>query len=532
MTGSDLLTFVLGALVGVIMGGATFVQYLRQEVTADRGPRLQRRAGTPMSVLTAGLLCLPALVIMPGRTSHVNAPAVKDLTCFAIDVSGSNTVASAGQPPSDPGPVFVRQQVVELYSEILADLSQATDQQVGVVTFGTGIGTSIGPLPLSGSAGRSQLESGLPRALRPSPAEAAWTDWVAGVTGCQHMFERSGITSGMVVVLTDGYPQGPAGGPARQLAAISPAARELWAEGIAIQPVLYGAGAGQPGPARQAMTQLAAMGHGQLVLAATPLDMMRSALALASRATGLPLGGSEVSVNGSSGVPLDVTGQVDAAVLVVLRSSSEVQIAVALPGQKPLASAGAGTPSLGLVVALTRPAAGTYEASADGQGSVFAAELLRYAPVTAPSPGPSGHPRRISPHGAAGASLTWALVGGLGGLGLLVLSGWFIASRRRPKGTLVVWCGPLYRVLAPVDVSGLVKLEDLCPLAAGPAGWYVGWTRPSPTVLDPDGETVQLAAGETKTVHTTPPITFTWFPGGTDTSLSAEPPGRPASTVP
>ena len=76
-----------------------------------------------------------------------------------------------------------------------------------------------------------------------------WTNWVAGVDGCSRMFQRSGATRGMVVVLTDGYPEGPAGGPGEQLAAISPTAQGLWDKGIAIQPVLYGAGADQQRPA-------------------------------------------------------------------------------------------------------------------------------------------------------------------------------------------------------------------------------------------------------------------------------------------
>jgi len=42
MTGSELLIFVLGTLVGVLTGGATCVRYLRHEVAADIGPRLRR----------------------------------------------------------------------------------------------------------------------------------------------------------------------------------------------------------------------------------------------------------------------------------------------------------------------------------------------------------------------------------------------------------------------------------------------------------------------------------------------------------
>lgn len=42
MTGSTPLMFLLGALIGVLAGGALCVRYLRQEIAADIGPRLRR----------------------------------------------------------------------------------------------------------------------------------------------------------------------------------------------------------------------------------------------------------------------------------------------------------------------------------------------------------------------------------------------------------------------------------------------------------------------------------------------------------
>ena len=42
MTGSIPLVFLLGALIGVLAGGALCVRYLRQEIAADIGPRLRR----------------------------------------------------------------------------------------------------------------------------------------------------------------------------------------------------------------------------------------------------------------------------------------------------------------------------------------------------------------------------------------------------------------------------------------------------------------------------------------------------------
>jgi uncharacterized membrane-anchored protein YhcB (DUF1043 family) len=37
-----MLIFLVGALLGIIMGGALCVRYLRREVTADIGPKLKQ----------------------------------------------------------------------------------------------------------------------------------------------------------------------------------------------------------------------------------------------------------------------------------------------------------------------------------------------------------------------------------------------------------------------------------------------------------------------------------------------------------
>ncbi len=495
---------------------------------------LHRLVPRSRAVVLVAALVMAGLLAGPSLAARAAPPGTGTaLTCFATDVSGSNLVASDGEPPSDPGPVFVRQQVVELYDEVLADLGEASGQQVGVVTFGTGIGTELGPIAVSDSAARSRLEAALPGALRPSQAEAAWTSWAAGVDGCSRMFQRSGVTRGMVVVLTDGYPEGPAGGPAQQLAAIAPMAHTLWANGIAIQPLLYGAGAGMQGPARQAMTQLATLGHGQLVLAATPLDMLRGALYLASLATGLPMGGAEVPVNGSSSVPLDLPARVARAVLVVLRSSDKVEVSIAAPDGTTLSSLAAGTGGPGLVIGLSRPAAGTYQASAQGRGSMFAAELVRYDAVTVTPPGRKsgslGGIRRVE--GAPGWSLAWELGLGLVALAAAAVSGRVAASRRRPKGALIVWLGSRWRCLDPVDLDEPMAIGDLFDSGADAAGWFVRWNRRAPVLIGPSAPAMRLVAGQTETIGTAPPATFTWLPAGIDMSLSGEPPGRPIASA-
>jgi hypothetical protein len=490
-----------------------------------------------------------ALVTPPGPARAATSAPGTTLTCFAIDVSGSNLVASDGEPASDPGPVFVRQQVVQLYAQVLAVLGEASSQQVGVVTFGTGVGTRIGPVALADPAARSRLAAALPGALRPLAAEQAWTSWVAGIQGCRQMFQRSGARHGMVIMLTDGFPQGPAGGPGRQLSAISPSARSLWSEGISIQAVLYGAAADEPGPASASMDRLAAMGHGQLTLAATPLAMLRAALHLASVATGVPLGGAEAPVNGATSVPMTVPAHLAQAVLVVLRNSGQVQVSATAPGGQVLASLRAGTPGLALVVPVTQPAAGSYQAGAQGQGSVYAAELLRLHPVLPPSPsgrasalgtaalGTAAHrtaAHRTAAHrtvpgraGASGAGLPWWLIAGLALLAamtVLVLSR-LIAARRRPRGVVAVWWGTHSRLVDPADIDGSADLAGLLP--GGSTGWQLHWSGRAPVLTGPDGSLTRLLPDTTRHVPVTPAASVTWLPDGADTALDDELPGRP-----
>jgi hypothetical protein len=166
---------------------------------------------------------------------------------------------------------------------------------------------------------------------------------------------------------------------------------------------------------------------------------------------------------------------------------------------------------------------------------VYAAELLRYAPVTAPLPDrppspPAPYPSQTGTRSGARAGADW-LVGAILGaaLALAGLASWLMAARRRrPRGTLVVWWGSRFCLLDPADVVGLARLEELFHADGDSTGWSVSWTHRAPVVFDPEGSGVQLMPEQIRTVPTTPPVTFTWFPDGLDGSLAEEPPGRPA----
>jgi hypothetical protein len=76
--------------------------------------------------------CMVGLVV-PAWPAHAASSGTGGApTCFAVDVPGSNVVACDGKPPGDPGLIFVRQQVVEIHDEVVADVGEATGQQVGV----------------------------------------------------------------------------------------------------------------------------------------------------------------------------------------------------------------------------------------------------------------------------------------------------------------------------------------------------------------------------------------------------------------
>jgi hypothetical protein len=95
-----------------------------------------------------------------------------------------------------------------------------------------------------------------------------------------------------------------------------------------------------------------------------------------------------------------------------------------------------------------------------------------------------------------------------------------------------VWWGSLFCLLDPADLNGPARLEDLFHESGEPTGWSVSWTSRAPVAFGPDDSAVRLAPNETRTVPTVPLATLTWFPDGTDSSLSDEPPGRPASALP
>jgi hypothetical protein len=66
MTGSTLMIFVLGTLIGVLAGGALCVRYLRHETAADICPRLRLQLGNLELMLNLALVTRYAVRVRCG----------------------------------------------------------------------------------------------------------------------------------------------------------------------------------------------------------------------------------------------------------------------------------------------------------------------------------------------------------------------------------------------------------------------------------------------------------------------------------
>ena len=273
---------------------------------------------------------------------------------------GSNLVASDGEPPSDPD-----------RSSSASRLSNSTTRSSPTSARRQASRWELSPsAPASGPA-RPDRRLRLCRPVAVGGRVARRSPAITGRGGVDQLGGGSGRLQPDVPALgcyprhgggpTDGYPEGPAGGPAQQLAAIAPMAHTLWANGIAIQPLLYGAGAGMQGPARQAVTQLATLGHGQLVLQ-RPWTCCGVRCIWHRLPPGCPWAVPRCRSTAALSVPLDLPARVARAVLVVLRSSDQVEVSIAAPDGTTLSSLAAGTGGPGLVIGAspqqepTRPA--------------------------------------------------------------------------------------------------------------------------------------------------------------------------------
>jgi hypothetical protein len=485
--------------------------------------------------------------------------------CFAVDVSGSNTEGSPGLPASDPGPVYVRAEVVGLYATVLRALGLDRDQEVGFVTFGTTVGESYGPVALSGRTAVATLEHRLASALAPSPALAAWTDFDAAVSGCKAQLARAGSERGTVALLSDGYPEGPAGGPSAQLAAIGPVARALWSHGGRIDTVLYGPAAAGHGTARRTMATLAGTGHGRAFAASGALAFLEAGVSLASQASAEPLGGTEVAVDGSAVVPVALPAGLASAAVVALRSSPGMSLRVEGPGGAAMGTLGPGAGGAAVVAATDRP--GSCSVLAQGSGSVYVAEMVRTEPVrtepvsTGPvssgttssgalGAGPVAAPRAAGlqrPRATSPATLTpetrarrsrggvpaLPVAGGLLVAAVAAAGAWLATHRKKPRGALVAWSAQAWRALGPADVRGTRTLAGLLGDWPDPeaASYQLRWGPTGPVLTGPGGEpqrlwaamATDLAGGATA---------LTWYPEGYSADASGEPPGRPVGAGP
>ena len=87
--------------------------------------------------------------------------------CPLLDASNSNWEASDGYSASDPGPVYVRADLVRLMADLLG--ADVTDRRVlmGFVTFGTAVSVQADLADIGNPAARDALVDAVGRSLQP-----------------------------------------------------------------------------------------------------------------------------------------------------------------------------------------------------------------------------------------------------------------------------------------------------------------------------------------------------------------------------
>ena len=193
------------------------------------------------------------------------------------------------------------------------------------------------------------------------------------------------------MVASDGRPEAPEASTQAQVTALRGLAEKLRAAGIRLDTVLYGdAATNKTDQAQKIMADLAEQGGGQLYLAPAGIDLLRVAVSFASAVTGIPEGsGRSVAVRGSVTVPVPVEKDLEALIVVVIRSTPSVKVDVRTPSRE-LAVGPGGAPASALTVVrpFTNPVAGEYTIEANGEGDIYATTLKRTKPLVDPVASP------------------------------------------------------------------------------------------------------------------------------------------------
>jgi hypothetical protein len=314
--------------------------------------------------------------------------------CLAIDESTSNWEASDGYTASDPGPVYVRTELVRLVADLLGTDTGGRPVSLALVPYATDARPVVPLTDIRSDAARAQLADAVDEAMRPG----GWTSTDRAVAACGTALQTA--SSGAlkyVVLLSDGRPERPDADADAQVVALTQSLLPaLQREGVTLDTVLYGDAAANPGDrAAGIMRQLAEAGGGRAYTAPNGLDLLRVSVNIASNVAGLTTAsGLQTTVNGSTTIPLEVGAEIESLSFVVIRSRPDLALEIRTPNGETLASSTAGIADEtlsphSLVRTLTRPSAGTYSVVATGSGEMFATMVARTTTLLLPSVTPT-----------------------------------------------------------------------------------------------------------------------------------------------
>ncbi len=357
--------------------------------------------------------------------------------CIALDASGSTL-------QSDPGPRFVRIELLQVVRELLTFFSPATS--IGYVVFAEGVITSFPPSAANGDlVGASVVRLG--DRLIKAASSRGWTSLVAGTTGCARAIQGTGS----VVLVSDGVAEGPTGTADEQLKEIQRAIAPAVDDGrLVVNTIRFGVSGLT---AKRTMDTIADAGDGRALTAPNGFALLRTGVKLVADNLGVAAGGRVFPIQGVTTIPIVVPENAIAAAAIVIRSTPD--IAIKVPGTPPDRK----RPTRNtLVVPLERTGRMRHEIRASGNGAVYVATLVRMpAPVVtqaAESPGrPSSEAsavagaNRDSSRSGAQPMILWAAAAAAT---TFLIIGWL--RRRRDERAITTWLSGRRRVFFLADL--------------------------------------------------------------------------------
>ena len=425
--------------------------------------------------------------------------------CVALDDSNSGFVGDAAFPPSDPGPTFVRQELVELLLDLFGSDLGPRDVQVAIVGFGTDA-TVVTPLtPITDPATRTSVSELVSEAVA---VPAGWSSLDYAVDRCVDVLRSAPTTARKrILILSDGRPERPGVSNEFMSDATLAAADRARASGIVVDTVAYGAAAnGGDENGKALMAEIADRSGGEAFVASDTVHLLQVAVELAAERSGSSITGHNTSVNGLTEIPFVIDGNVEALTMIALRGNLTVTLTLRTPEGTILTPSEDGHyATFGQI----QPNAGEYILQASGIGDVAAFALVRYRPLlvptptspagarttaVAPTPGDTIIPQNL-PKAGSGAP-DWIIAAIAVPIASIATVGLLVRRRRRLRlpGTITVRANNIPRTTEARSLVRPQLLRDLLPAAAAAAsveaasGWRLAARRGSVYLWNSDEE--------------------------------------------